>query len=232
MITQEQIPRVLDIPVQGTGGQRLGEVKHVFLDDDTGQPEWLCVKTGLFGSHETFVPIRNADLVEDHVEVPYDKERVKGAPHVDVDAGGHLSVEQERELYRYYDMSWEQANEPGTGWAHTAGQQERERMAGGFRDETATRPEGTIRPESTTRPEGTIRPGETTGGPVTGPQETRRPGESFQPGERASIQPEQRTREPFRVRLRRYLRPGESRGERPDAKRDDFGDTGQSGRPF
>jgi hypothetical protein len=214
MITQEQIPRVLDIPVQGTGGQRLGEVKHVFLDDDTGQPEWLCVKTGLFGSHETFVPIRNADLVEDHVEVPYDKERVKGAPHVDVDAVGHLSVEQERELYRYYDMSWEQANEPGTGWAHTAGQQERERMAGGFGGETTTRPEGAIRPEGTTRPEGTIRPGE-----------TGRTGESFQP--------EQRTREPLRARLRRYLRPGESRGERPDAKRDDFGDTGQSGRrPF
>ncbi|MFF4771915.1 PRC-barrel domain-containing protein [Microtetraspora fusca] len=206
MITQEQIPRVLDIPVQGTGGQRLGEVKHVFLDDDTGQPEWLCVKTGLFGTHETFVPIRNADLVEDHVEVPYDKERVKGAPHVDVDAGGHLSVEQERELYRYYDMSWEQANEPGRGWAHTAGEQERERLAGGLGGETATRPEGTIRP------------GETAGGPVTGPRETGRVGEP--------IQPEQRTREPLRARLRRYLRPGESRGERPGGKRDDFGDTG------
>ncbi|MEV0974786.1 PRC-barrel domain-containing protein [Microtetraspora glauca] len=200
MIRQEQIPQVLDIPVQGTGGQKLGEVKHVFLDDDTGQPEWLCVKTGLFGMNETFVPIRNADLVEDHVEVPYDKERVKGAPNVDVDAGGHLSVEQERELYRYYDMnwdtSWDQANRPGQGWAHTGGQQERERLGG--------------------------LPGEPTPSGQTG-----RPGETGRLGETGAG----RRRESLGTRLRRYLTPEQSRKERPGAKRDDFGDTGQSGRP-
>ncbi|GLX01342.1 PRC-barrel domain-containing protein [Microtetraspora sp. NBRC 16547] len=179
MIRQEQIPQVLDIPVEGTGGQKLGEVKHVFLDDDTGQPEWLCVKTGLFGTTETFVPIRNADLVGDHVEVPYDKERVNGAPHIYVDAAGHMSVEQERKLFRYYDMSWdtswEQANQPGQGWAQTGGPQERERLSG--------------RPEGGTTP----RPGVTTPPGVTG---------HLREGAEAG----RRMAETLRTRLRRYLK--------------------------
>ncbi|MEV4062132.1 PRC-barrel domain-containing protein [Nonomuraea dietziae] len=132
MITQEQIPAVLDHDVYDANGAKIGEVKHLFLDEATGRPEWLCVKTGLFGTKESFVPMRDAELVTDHVEVPYDKDRVKDAPNVDVDAGGYLSAEEERELYRYYGMdwesSWQQANQPGEGWAHEGGMRERERL--------------------------------------------------------------------------------------------------------
>ncbi|GII05083.1 DUF2382 domain-containing protein [Planobispora takensis] len=133
MITQEQIPLVIDHTLYAADGDKVGEVKHVYLDDATGRPEWLCVKTGLFGLSETFVPIRDAVLVQDHVEVPYDKQTIKDAPHVDVDAGGHLSAAEERELYRYYDIdwesSWQQANQPGeSGWAHSGGLRERERL--------------------------------------------------------------------------------------------------------
>jgi uncharacterized protein (TIGR02271 family) len=145
MITREQIPMVLDHPVFDTTGQKVGEVKHVFLDDTTNRPEWLCVRTGLFGTRETFVPLHDAELVQDHVEVPYDKERIKDAPSVDIDAGGNLSANQERELYRHYGIdwgqAWQQANEPAQGgWAHTAGERERERM-GGFTDDAMTRSE-------------------------------------------------------------------------------------------
>jgi stress response protein YsnF len=122
MITNEQIPAVLDHPVLDEGGKKIGEAKHVFLDDATGRPEWASVKTGLFGTSETFVPIRDASLVDDHIEVPYSKSKVKDAPHVDVDAGGHLSESEEHRLYEYYGMrwdeSWARANEPGEGgWA-------------------------------------------------------------------------------------------------------------------
>ncbi|MBG0829175.1 PRC-barrel domain-containing protein [Planomonospora sp. ID67723] len=126
MITQEQIPLVINHTLYAADGDRVGEVKHVFLDDTTGRPEWLCVKTGLFGLDETFVPIRDANLVQDRVEVPYDKETIKDAPHVDLDARGHLSAEEEQELYRYYDIggepSWQQAGQPGgTGRSHGGG---------------------------------------------------------------------------------------------------------------
>ncbi|MFF8925718.1 DUF2382 domain-containing protein [Streptomyces longwoodensis] len=129
MIRREQIPSVLDHPVLDEGGKKIGDVKHVFLDDMTGAPEWVSVKTGLFGGHESFVPIRDARVVEDHVEVPYSKGMVKDAPHVDVDNGGHLSEEEEHRLYDHYgidwDMSWARADESaGTGrggWTHDEG---------------------------------------------------------------------------------------------------------------
>ncbi|MFE7647854.1 DUF2382 domain-containing protein [Streptomyces phaeoluteigriseus] len=124
MITQEQIPTVLDHPVYDTDGNKIGDARHVFLDDATGQPEWVSVKTGLFGTSESFVPIRDASIVEDHLEVPYPKATVKDAPNVDVDAGGHLSEDEEHRLYEHYgidwDAAWQQANQPGAGgWAHT-----------------------------------------------------------------------------------------------------------------
>lgn len=127
MIAQEQIPTVLDHPVYDTEGKKIGDAKHVFLDDSTGRPEWVTVRTGLFGTNESFIPIRDASLVQDHLEVPYPKDRVKGAPHVDVDSGGHLDASEERRLYEYYgiawDDAWQRANQPGEdGWAHgTAG---------------------------------------------------------------------------------------------------------------
>ncbi|MCI0386379.1 DUF2382 domain-containing protein [Streptomyces sp. CNQ085] len=125
MITKEQIPEVLDHQVYDAEGKKIGEAGHVFLDDVTGRPEWASVRTGLFGSHETFVPIHDADMVEDHLEVPYSKDQVKGAPHVDVDQGGHLSEQEERRLYDYYGVDWggygQETGRTGTGTAGAAG---------------------------------------------------------------------------------------------------------------
>ncbi|MDN0198774.1 PRC and DUF2382 domain-containing protein [Streptomyces sp. S.PNR 29] len=119
MITREQIPTVLDHPVYDADGSKIGDAKHVFLDDATGQPEWVSVRTGLFGTSESFVPIQDASVVEDHLEVPYPKDAVKDAPNVDVDAGGHLSEEEEHRLYEHYgidwDAAWQQASQPTTG---------------------------------------------------------------------------------------------------------------------
>ncbi len=148
MITREQIPAVLDHPVYDAQGSKIGDAKHVFLDDATHQPDWVSVKTGLFGTSESFVPIHDATMVEDHLEVPYPKDRVKDAPNVDVDAGGHLSEDEERRLYEHYgiawDEAWQQANQPGRGgWAHagtdtgTAGYVD----AGAAGDEAMTRSE-------------------------------------------------------------------------------------------
>jgi uncharacterized protein (TIGR02271 family) len=107
VITREQIPTVLDHPVHDAEGAKIGDARHVFLDDTTGQPEWVSVKTGMFGGHESFVPIHDAALVGDHLEVPFAKELVKHAPHADVDAGGHLSEQEEHRLYDHYGIDWD-----------------------------------------------------------------------------------------------------------------------------
>ncbi|MEU3660582.1 PRC and DUF2382 domain-containing protein [Streptomyces sp. NPDC032940] len=107
MITREEIADVLDHPVYDGDGNKIGDAKHVFFDDMTGRPEWVSVKTGMFGSNESFVPIRDASLVQDHLEVPYRKDKVKDAPNVNVDAGGHLSEAEEQRLYDYYGINWD-----------------------------------------------------------------------------------------------------------------------------
>jgi uncharacterized protein (TIGR02271 family) len=124
MITSEQVRAVIDRTVCDSDGNKIGSAKHVFLDDATGVPEWVSVKTGWFGSSESFVPIRDATMVDDHLEVPYAKDTVKNAPNVDVDAGGHLSESEEHRLYEHYgidwDAAWQQANQPG-GYGRTGG---------------------------------------------------------------------------------------------------------------
>ena len=126
MITREQIPSVLDHAVYDTHGNKIGDAKHIFLDDVSGRPEWASVRTGMFGTRESFVPIRDATLVDDHLEVPFDKAMVKDAPSVDVDAGGHLSAEEEHRLYEYYgvdwDASWQQADQSGETGGTAAGE--------------------------------------------------------------------------------------------------------------
>ncbi|MGX1273717.1 DUF2382 domain-containing protein [Streptomyces phaeoluteigriseus] len=114
MIAREEIRNVLDHPVYDGEGHKIGDAKHVFFDDVTGRPEWVTVRTGLFGSSESFVPIRDASMVEDHIEVPYAKDRIKGAPNVDVDSGGHLSESEEHRLYDYYGIDWDSVLEDDT----------------------------------------------------------------------------------------------------------------------
>ena len=102
MIGTETLDRVIGQDVYDQSGEKIGSASEVYLDDETGQPEWATVRTGLFGTKESFVPIRNADLTNDGLRVAVSKEQVKDAPKIDTD--GHLSPEEEAELYRYYGM--------------------------------------------------------------------------------------------------------------------------------
>jgi uncharacterized protein (TIGR02271 family) len=102
MIGTDTISRVIGQDVYDESGEKIGSASEVYLDDETGQPEWVTVRTGLFGTKESFVPIRNADLTDDGVRVPVSKTQVKDAPKIDTD--GHLSPQEEQELYRYYGM--------------------------------------------------------------------------------------------------------------------------------
>jgi len=102
MIGTDTISRVIGQDVYDETGQKIGSASEVYLDDETGQPEWVTVRTGLFGTKESFVPIRDADLTDDGVRVGVSKDRVKDAPKIDTD--GHLSPQEEQELYRYYGL--------------------------------------------------------------------------------------------------------------------------------
>ena len=106
MISQEQIPAVVDHMIYDADGKKIGEARHVFLDERTGEPEWATVRTGLFGTQETFVPIHEGRVVDDYLEVPFARTKVKDAPHMDV-SKGRLTEQQEYELYSFYGFDWD-----------------------------------------------------------------------------------------------------------------------------
>jgi uncharacterized protein (TIGR02271 family) len=88
-------------------GAKVGTIDAIYLDDDTGQPEWATVTTGLFATKTTFVPLAQAQAMGDSVQVPYDKAQVAEAPNMDAD--GQLSQDEEAELYRHYGLDYTQS---------------------------------------------------------------------------------------------------------------------------
>lgn len=104
-ITPTQLEGILGQDVYASDGDRVGKVGQIFLDDITGNPEWLTVQTGLFGTKESFVPLASADLHSDRIRVQFDKDTIKGAPQVNVD-DGHLPEGEEAELYKYYGIDY------------------------------------------------------------------------------------------------------------------------------
>jgi uncharacterized protein (TIGR02271 family) len=86
-------------------GERIGTIDAIYLDDQTGQPEWALVNTGLFGTKSTFVPLAQAIQTDDDILVPYEKRLVKDAPRVDADQ--HLSEAEEQQLWRHYGLDYD-----------------------------------------------------------------------------------------------------------------------------
>ena len=103
MISQNEIPRLFGAEVYGLDGSKIGSAGQVYLDDQTGEPEWVSVRTGMFGLKGSFVPLSQSIFSGDRIEVPFDKDQVKGAPQIEPD--GDLSATQEDELYRYYGLT-------------------------------------------------------------------------------------------------------------------------------
>jgi hypothetical protein len=86
--------------VRSANGDKIGGVGQIYLDNESGEPNWVTVKTGLFGTQESFVPLAQAEASGADVTVPYDKDTIKNAPRVE--SGGSLTPEEERRLYSYY----------------------------------------------------------------------------------------------------------------------------------
>jgi uncharacterized protein (TIGR02271 family) len=89
--------------VVGPDGEKIGTLEDIYLDRQSGEPEWAAIKTGLFGMRVSFAPLEGASSGGDDLRVGYDKATVKDAPNVDAD--GELAEEEERRLYEYYGRS-------------------------------------------------------------------------------------------------------------------------------
>ncbi|NRQ39518.1 PRC and DUF2382 domain-containing protein [Nonomuraea sp. NN258] len=160
MALQTEIRNLLDCHVVGSDGQHIGKVGQVYLNDRSGEPEWVTVRTGLFGTKQTFVPLANARRSGEEIRVPFDKEMIKGAPNIDVD--GRLSLEEEADLYRYYGMQpsnipTQRKPEQGRAQAGERTGAERRGRATGDRDIDITRSEEQLHVGKESRETGRVR---------------------------------------------------------------------------
>lgn len=83
--------------VMDRDGDKIGKLEEIYLDDQTGKPEWALVKTGMFGGRGSFVPLAEAREHDETITVPYEKDQVKDAPNIDGDE--RLSQQEEAELW-------------------------------------------------------------------------------------------------------------------------------------
>ena len=102
-VTMENLRSAQGMPVHSTEGEKLGSVEEIFIDEETGEPEWIGLGTGFFGTKRVLVPVKGAELREDAVYVPYSKEQVKDTPDIDSD---QISQETEGELYAHYGLDY------------------------------------------------------------------------------------------------------------------------------
>jgi uncharacterized protein (TIGR02271 family) len=118
MATQHDVRAWIGHTVVDRDGDKVGKVQDVYLDRHSEEPEWLAVKTGLFGSNVSFVPVQNATTADDDtIRVEHEKDRIKDAPNIDPD--GELSTDEERRLYEHYGRSdydnWSSGSDERTG---------------------------------------------------------------------------------------------------------------------
>lgn len=87
-------------------GDKIGSLDNIYMDRGTGQPEWLSVKTGMFGNKSSFIPIEGAGADGEDLRVPYAKALVKDAPNVD-EEDGYLPPDEEQRLYEHYGRDYQ-----------------------------------------------------------------------------------------------------------------------------
>jgi uncharacterized protein (TIGR02271 family) len=171
---QEQPRELTGATAYDRDGDKLGRIGQVYFDDNTDQPKWITVNTGLFGMGESFVPLQGAQFGGDRVTLAYDKATIKDAPNVDGER--HLDVEEEQQLYRHYGLDY------GSGFSgERAGRHERrdDNAAGVVGDDT--------RRDLTDRTEGYDTSGPTTDTAMTRSEERLRAGTETQEVGRARL---------------------------------------------
>ena len=86
--------------VRDRDGEKVGTLGAIYLEGESDRPAYAGVKTGLFRSHESIVPLEGANEIDGDIHVPFALEAIKGAPNVDPDVA--LSEDEESTLYEHY----------------------------------------------------------------------------------------------------------------------------------
>ncbi len=97
----------------GIDGRHIGPIHALYLNDTTGEPEWVSVRTrGLLGGKVIFAPIGEVTCEGDQAVVTFEAKYVQHAPTAQVE--GILTPAENDQLSRYYGVHHDQAKPSGS----------------------------------------------------------------------------------------------------------------------
>ena len=101
-MVQRNIHDLANATAYDRNGDKLGSVKEVYINDATGQPDFVEVGHGLFGMSSSVVPLRGHQLAGEELRLAFTKDRISDAP--DFNSDDHLSESDQQTIYRHYGL--------------------------------------------------------------------------------------------------------------------------------
>jgi uncharacterized protein (TIGR02271 family) len=126
MTTTEELQNMEGQTAVDVNGAKLGKIGQIYVDDQTGQPLWVTITTGMFGTKQSFAPLYGSRSDGGNLQLAVTKDMVQDAPGIEAD--GHIEDSENEALYTYYN-----------GYLGGTGQKQSEGYAGDTRDDLAGR---------------------------------------------------------------------------------------------
>ncbi len=101
MTTTEELQNMEGQTAVDVNGAKLGKIGQIYLDDQSGQPLWVTITTGMFGTKQSFAPLYGSRSGGGGLQLAVTKDMVTGAPGIEAD--GHIEDAENEALYAYYD---------------------------------------------------------------------------------------------------------------------------------
>jgi hypothetical protein len=92
--------------VLDSGGERLGGVREIYLDRETGRPEWVLVDVA--GDEARFVPLADASVESSRIRVAHSAAAIRSAPGIGSEP--RIDQSEERRLYDHYGLGYSETD--------------------------------------------------------------------------------------------------------------------------
>jgi uncharacterized protein (TIGR02271 family) len=126
MTTTEELQSMEGQTAVDVNGAKLGKIGQIYVDDQSGQPLWVTVTTGMFGTKQSFAPLYGSRSDGGDLQLAVTKDMVTDAPGIEAD--GHIEDSENEALYTYY-----------SGYLGGTAQDEGQGYAGDTREDPAGR---------------------------------------------------------------------------------------------
>jgi uncharacterized protein (TIGR02271 family) len=100
MTTTEDLQNMEGQTAVDVNGAKLGKIGQIYVDDQTGQPLWVTISTGMFGTKQSFAPLHGSRPAGGDLHLAVTKDMVTGAPGIEAD--GHIEDSENEALYTHY----------------------------------------------------------------------------------------------------------------------------------